>query len=375
MMRKMTSNLTEISVVLPTYNEAENIKLLLPALRKVLEDIVNKNYEIIIVDDNSPDNTAAVARETAAKIGIKSNVKIIVREGKKGLATAVIDGFRASSGKYLIVMDADLQHPPEKIKEMYLELKKGADIVVASRFIKGGRDEGLGFLRKIFSKGAALIGKLMVPQIRVLSDPMSGFFALKRTVIEGRLDQMNPKGFKILLEIMVKGRYSKDNVKEVPIIFRKRAYGESKLGIKEIVDYLLHILSLNEYRILKFMAVGVSGIFVNEGVLWFTHYKVSLPIYLSGLLAIETSILSNFSLNSLVTFRKEKVKGTILTRLGKYHVATAIGAFINYVTLLILTHLLNINPLTANLIGILLGFLANYTLSEHYVWERVGRYE
>jgi dolichol-phosphate mannosyltransferase len=367
--------MTKMSVVLPTYNEADNIKLMLPALKKVLEDITGKRYEIIIVDDNSPDNTATVAKETARSIGIDNNLKVIVREGKRGLATAVIDGFKASSGDYLVVMDADLQHPPEKIKEIYLELEKGADIVVASRFIKGGRDEGLSFARKIFSKGAALIGKLLVPQIRVLSDPMSGFFALRRTVIEGRLDLMNPIGFKILLEIMVKGKYSKDKVREVPIVFGKRAYGESKLGLKEILDYLLHILSLNEYRILKFMTVGVSGIFVNEGVLWLAHYKVALPVYLSGLLAIETSILSNFALNSLVTFRKERAKGTVLTRLAKYHVATAIGAFINYATLLLLTHLLGLNPLVANLIGILLGFLANYTLSEHYVWERVGRYE
>lgn len=364
-----------VSVILPTYNEAENVKILLPVLKEVLGDVAGERYEIIIVDDNSPDKTAEVAVEVARKLGICEKLNVKIRKDKRGLATAVLDGFKVARGKYLVVMDADMQHPPEKIKDMIKGLEMGGDIVVASRFIEGGKDLGLSLYRKIFSKGASLIGKLLVPQIRVLSDPMSGFFALRRTVIEERLELMNPKGYKILLEVMVKGKYSQKNVIEVPIVFGKRAHGESKLGVREIIDYIIHILTLNEYRILKFMAVGTSGVFVNEGMLWLLHYKFSLPTFISGLLAIETSILSNFTLNSLITFRKEKAKGTVLTRLWKYHVATALGALINYLTLLALFYVFGVEPLISNIIGILLGFLANYALSEHYVWERVGKYD
>jgi len=365
----------KVSVILPTYNEADNIELLLPMLKRVLEEVAGDSYEIIVVDDDSPDRTAEVALRVARDAGIADKVRVLVRRGERGLASAVIEGFKASKGEYLIVMDADLQHPPDKVKDICQELERGADVVVATRFAKGGRDAGLSLPRKILSKGASLVGKLLVPQIRPLSDPMSGFFGLRRSVIEGRLEKMRPRGFKILLEVMVKGKYDRRNVREVPIVFGKRARGESKLGASEVFDYLAHVLSLNEYRILKFMLVGVSGIFVNQGVLWATHYRAGLPLYLAGAAAIETSILSNFTLNSLVTFRGEAYRGTVASRLFKYHVATAVGAAINYATLLLLSHLLHVSPLTSNLIGILLGFLANYALSEHYVWERAGRFE
>lgn len=364
-----------VSVILPTYNEAENISVLLPRLKSVLESTVGNEYEIVIVDDNSPDNTAALAIRRANELGMADNVKVLIREEKRGLATAVIDGIKKSSGKYIIVMDADLQHPPEKIKDIVTELIKGAEIVVASRYIEGGKDEGLNIFRKLVSRMASLMGKLLVPQIRPLSDPMSGFFGIDRKVIEGRINQMNPRGFKILLEIMVKGRYLKENVKEVPLVFDKRRYGKSKLGMMGIIEFLMHILSLNDYRILKFMGVGVTGIFINEGTLWLLHYILNLPVKIAGLISIEASIINNYTLNSIITFRKEKVKGGPLYRLGKYHIATAIGAVVNYTVLIILTHLFSIEPLAANMVGIMLGFLANYTFSEHYVWERVGSYE
>lgn len=365
------SPVPRISVILPTYNEAENVKVLIPRLKEVLEGLVGGSYEVIVVDDDSPDGTAEVAAKTAGSLGIGDRVRVIVRRGQRGLATAVLEGFRASRGEFLVVMDADLQHPPEKVAEIYRQLVNGADIVVASRFVRGGGDPGLTPLRRLASRAAALMGKLLVPQIRVLSDPMSGFFGLRKSVIEGEVDHMKPRGYKILLEVMVRGRYSRERVAEIPFVFMRRAYGKSKLGLKEVFDYALHLLSLNNYRILKFMLVGTSGVLVNEGVLWLLHYWLGVPVAFASPVAIELSILNNFTLNSLITFRGERVAGGMLVRLAKYHLSTAIGALVNYVTLLSLVHLFGVEPLAANLVGIVLGFLANYTLSEHYVWKRV----
>ena len=186
---------------------------------------------------------------------------------------------------------------------------------------------------------------------------------------------MKPRGYKILLEILVRGNYDPQMIKEVPYVFSRRFAGKSKLGVLEVFRFLHHVLKLNEYRILKFAAVGLSGIVVNEFMLWLTHYVIALPLYLSGLLAIESSILNNFTWNSIFTFRGLKVSGSILRRMLRYHLAVAIGLAVNYAVLLTLTYVFGVEALISNLAGIALGFLANYTLSEHYVWQRIRRGE
>ncbi len=360
------------TIIIPTYNEAENIRVLLTRLSKALDaHLDRREYEIIIVDDNSPDGTARVAEETGENLGLSSNLKIIVRKKERGLSTAVIEGIKHARGEYIVVMDADLQHPPEKVPELLRELEKGNDIVIATRY-RGGADKGLGLFRKLVSFAAGLAAKLLLPQARLVSDPMTGFFGIRRKVVEGRLDLMNPKGFKVLLEILVKGNYNPKRISEIPYVFGKRMYGESKLGLKEIINYLHHLLKLNDYRILKFAMVGTTGIAVNEGLLYATHYVFRLPLYAAGAISIEASILSNFTLNSIYTFRKVKTSVPLAKRILRYHLATAVGVTTNYAVLLILSYLLGVEPLIANLIGIFLGFIANYTLSEHYVWQRIG---
>ncbi len=360
------------SIIIPTYNEADNIRVLLERIMNVMNnsDIVD-DYEIVIVDDDSPDKTALVARNRAVELGISSKVKVIVRKGVRGLSTAIIEGIKNSVGEYIVVMDADLQHPPEKIPELLKRLNEGNEIVVATRY-RGGVDQGLSLPRKIISRLAGLLAKLMIPQAKFISDPMSGFFAFKRSVVEKKINEMNPSGFKILLEILVKGDYDVKRICEVPYVFSKRLYGESKLGLNEMFNYIMHLLRLNNYRILKFAAVGATGVFVNEGMLYLLHYKLLIPLFVAGALAIETSILNNFTLNSLITFRNVKTKTTLLSRLYMYHIATLLGVSVNYIVLLFLSYVLKVEPLLANFIGILLGFLVNYGLSEHYVWRRIG---
>ncbi len=367
---------TDITIIIPTYNEAENIPELLRRIKNTLEkELPEASYEILIIDDDSPDNTAGIASSIAEELGIRENLQVIIRKEERGLSTAVVKGLENARGKVILVMDADLQHPPEKIPELVRPLLyEDYEISIATRY-KGGRDEGLSFTRKLMSKAATIVAKLLLPQVRKISDPMTGFFAIKDTVVKKNLHNFNPKGYKILLEILVKGDYSPEKIIEIAYTFNRRYRGYSKLGPKETIDYLFHILQLNDYRILKFMLVGLTGLFVNEGILWLLHYKLFFPLWFSGLLSIETSILSNFTLNSLVTFRNVNTKTKLYTKIYRYHIATAVGVSINYSILLSLTYLLHIEPLVSNLIGIIAGFLANYTLSEHYVWQRAPKKE
>jgi len=224
----------KISLVVPTYNERENLPTLMEELRSVQGDY---ELEIIIVDDSSPDGTGEVAEQLA---GEYSHVKVIHRERKKGLASAVIEGFNCASEDILGAIDADLQHPPENIFKMLKKIQNGADIVIASRYVKGGGIEGWSKGRKLISKVASLLPRAIFPKIRNIRDPVSGFFLVKRAALEGA--NLNSIGFKILLEILAKGTY--DKVVETPYVFRERRKGKSKLGFKEYFNYLRHVFKL-----------------------------------------------------------------------------------------------------------------------------------
>ncbi|MEM0020842.1 MAG: glycosyltransferase family 2 protein [Fervidicoccaceae archaeon] len=361
---EMNGSSAKISIVIPTYNEAGNM---LPLLSRIKQALGEENYEVIIVDDNSPDGTANRAIEASSELNMSDRVKVIVREKERGLSTAVIRGIESSSGDIVVVMDADLQHPPEDIKRIIHPIVSGkAEVSIGVRKGKGYR--GLSFFRKIISRGASLVSKLLLPQTRNITDPMSGFFAFRRDVFLRTKGSLNPRGFKIMLELIVKGKVPDNKIAEVEYTFEKRQWGKSKLNSREMLNFVWHLLVLNEFRILKFMLVGVSGIFVNEGVLWLAYYREKILLEISAALGIESSIISNFILNSLLTFGKRK-GGSIAEKLAKYHISTALGVSINYFTLLLLTRLFGIEPLLSNLIGIIFGFLANYALSEHFVWK------
>jgi len=224
----------KISLVVPTYNERENLPTLMEVLRSVLGDY---ELEIIIVDDSSLDGTGEVAEQLSREY---SNVKVIHRERKKGLASAVIEGFNCASEDILGVIDADLQHPPENICKMLKEIQNGADIVIASRYVEGGGIEGWSKGRKLISKVASLLARVIFPKVRNIRDPVSGFFLLKRAALEGA--NLNPIGSKILLEILTKGTY--DKVVEVPYVFQERKKGKNKLGFEEYFYYLRHMFRL-----------------------------------------------------------------------------------------------------------------------------------
>jgi len=225
-----------ISIVIPTFNEAQNIGLLIPKIH----DVLNNHYkhEIIIVDDNSPDGTAKVANSLAKK----HNVRVLVRKKKRGLASAVIDGFKIAKGSILCVMDADLSHPPDVLLKLLVALDD-ADLVVGSRLVKGGGSERWPFHRKLVSLCAQGLARPLTP----VKDAMSGFFALRKSVI--RNVPLEAYGYKILLEILVLGNYKK--IIEIPFTFLNRYFGESKIGVTVEIEYLKQLVHLYKYKFFR----------------------------------------------------------------------------------------------------------------------------
>jgi dolichol-phosphate mannosyltransferase len=222
----------KISIVLPTYNESDNIGLV---TRMITEVLHGKDYEIMVVDDNSPDGTAEIAR----RLGQYYPIKVIKRSGKLGLGTAIIEGFCKSSGDIMGVIDADMQHPPELIPELISALQDGYDIAIASRYISGGGVEGWSFFRRLTSKVATMLARPLVE----IKDPMSGFFLIRRSVFEHLT--LGCTGYKILLEILANGDYS---AKEIPYVFQPRKYNKSKLDAREYYRYLKLLLNLYTKR-------------------------------------------------------------------------------------------------------------------------------
>lgn len=354
-----------LSIVVPTYNEAENLPVLLEEVRNSLEGI---DFEMVIVDDDSPDGTAELAEEMKEKYPF---LKVIKRENERDLATAVIEGFRKSKGEILAVMDADLQHPPEKIREMLAEIDKGADIVVGSRYVPGGEIERWTFKRRFYSKGARAIAYLLLPKSRGVKDPLSGFFMLKKEVLEGT--ELAPMGYKILLEILIKGNYT--NAKEVPITFRDRERGESSLVLNEYGKYTKHLLRLSWaegeiLRFLKFGLVGISGVFVNEGLLWLFWEVTGMYLALASAISVELSIIWNFMWNEVWTFHDRGREGVkeFFKRMGKFNLVSAVGLLLNVAVLMFLHVAFGIYPLTANIAGIAVAFIWNFAANNLWTW-------
>ncbi len=224
-----------ISIIIPTYNEAENIADLLPRLIKVL-DKIDAKYEILIIDDASPDNTAGIARELLGQKG-----RVISRASyKRGLSLSVLEGIRQAKGDIIAVMDGDGSHPPELIPYFIEGLNEGYGLMIGSRYVKGGGTLNFPLTRKIISHFACFIGKL-VTQVK---DNTSGFFCVRKRALENA--KLTPIGFKIGLEVFVKADIN--TFKEIPYTFANRQKGASKLKLKPVLQYLYQVLSLLFYK-------------------------------------------------------------------------------------------------------------------------------
>jgi dolichol-phosphate mannosyltransferase len=354
-----------VSIIIPTYNERDNIT---PLVRRINDALSSYDYEIIFIDDNSSDGTA----ELASTLSFEYPIKVVVRKNKRGLASAVVDGLGQASGEIVGVMDADLQHPPEVIPDLLQTIKGGADIAIASRYVKGGGCQGWGLLRRIMSKGAIVLAHLLLPSTRQIRDPMSGFFMFQRPVVAQ--SHLKPTGFKILLEVLMEGEFH--NTAEVPYTFKTRSGGQSKLNARQQVDYLKHLFSLMRrkgelLRFLKFCLVGGSGVLVNMGLLWLLTELAGLFYLLSAAISIETSIISNFILNDYFTFRDRRspTAKSFLNRLLKFNLVSLAGLGLNMGVLWLLTEVFGMYYLLSNLCGIAVATLWNYLVNTWWTWK------
>lgn len=251
-----------LSLVIPTYNESDNISYLVKQLTELLDRTIAGKYEIIIVDDDSPDLTWKIAQDLRERY---NQVKVIRRQGEKGLSTAVIRGWQEAEGEIWGVIDADLQHPPETLQQLWQVMEKGADLAVASRHVEGGGVSDWSLLRRILSRGAQTIGLVILPEvIGRVSDPMSGYFLVRSSCLVGK--KLNPLGYKILVEVLAKGRIRW--IGEVGYVFQERQEGESKVTKKQYIDYLRHLVRLRlslwqVNRFFRFAVVGLSGVLVD----------------------------------------------------------------------------------------------------------------
>ena len=355
----------EISIVIPTYNERANIT---PLVQRIGNALSHRNYEVIFIDDNSPDGTADEVNSLAASYP----VKVVVRQQKRGLASAVIDGFRHASADIIAVMDADLQHPPDIIPELMTAIESGADLAIASRYIPGSSLPDWSPVRKLISKGAIFIAHLLLPATRSVKDPMSGCFMLRRDVVSAVA--LNPSGFKILLEVLLLGKYRQ--VAQCPITFSSRDQGKSKLSARQQLDYLWHVYSLMRRtgelaRFIKFCLVGLSGVGVNLGLLWLLTERAGLFYVLSAAISIEASIVSNFLLNNFLTFSDRRRQGirALLNHLLRFNIVSLIGVGINLGILWLFTSVFGVYYLASQCVGIIFATLWNYLVNNWWTWE------
>ena len=355
----------ELTVVVPTFNERTNIPLLLARLQRTLDGI---DWEVIFVDDNSPDGTAAAVRSLGES---DARVRCIRRIGRRGLAGACLEGMLASQAQFVAVMDADLQHDETLLAAMLARLRPGdVDLAVASRYVDTGSAEGLAGRRASYSRWSSELARRL---LRVeLSDPMSGFFMLRRSAVEELAPKLSSQGFKILLDIVASARGSL-RIAELPYVFRERQHGESKLDARIVLDFFALMLGklTNDavsFRFLMYCFVGLTGVFIHMAALAVAVDLGGLAFGRAQAAATIVAIAWNFVLNNALTYRDQRLAGwAFVTGLLRFEVICAVGAISNVG---VATWIYGYDPRwwIAGLGGALMGAVWNYVVSAAFVW-------
>ncbi len=354
----------DLSLIIPTYNEKLNISILLS--RVFSEFKKNKiSGEVIVVDDNSPDGTGKIVENLRKKY---PPLRIVHRKEKKGLSSAVIEGFEISKGKILGVIDSDLSHPPKKIVKMFNLIKnKKTEFVIGSRYVRGGKIVGWNLHRKILSKGAIFLAKLFTP----IKDPMTGFFMLKKDLLKNK--KINSKGFKILLEILLKTKY--ERAIEIPITFTNRTRGKSKAGIREIFYYLKNIIGYRKnlrkiYKeFLKYALIGFSGIFVNLLFLYFLTDIAKIYYLISSIFSFSIATTWNYFFNKIWTF-EENLKDEFKKKYFKFFVVSIFALGINTLGMYIFTEIGGIYYLFSQILTAGFTLIVNYTGNKFWTFKK-----
>lgn len=369
------------SLVIPTFNERDNLAALLQQLTNILDAAIPDQYELIVVDDDSPDQTWQIGLELTQEF---PQVRVMRRVGEKGLSSAVIRGWQVARGELLGVIDADLQHPPQVLLELLAKVRDGADLAVGSRHVEGGGVSEWSLTRRFLSRGAQVLGLLILPHVvgRV-SDPMSGYFVCRRAAIADT--ELNPQGYKILLEVIGRGHINV--IDEAGYVFQERTAGASKVTWKQYVDYIHHLLRLRfsgrrgtlrsrfpTKAFCRFALVGLSGVFVDMAVLYLLHTGLGLPLTRSKILAAEVAILNNFTWNDLWTFarisRSQKGVAARFKRFLKFNMICLAGLVLNVLVLNLIYNVIFGQrwAYLANLIAIALVTVWNFWLNLKLSW-------
>jgi dolichol-phosphate mannosyltransferase len=362
-----------LSVVVPTYNEAPNIGELIRRLTAALDPTLGADYEIIVVDDDSPDRTWELALGLVVQ---HPRLRVMRREHERGLSSAIIRGWQTARGELLCVIDADLQHPPGVIVQLEQTMARGADMAVASRHLEGGGVSDWSVARRIVSRTAQIIGLVTLPGVvGRISDPMSGYFMIKRSAIQGI--KLQPLGYKILIEVLARGNFPW--IGEVPYVFQERIHGGSKATARVYLEYLRHLLRLRlstlpVNRFLRFALVGLTGVCVDMSLLYLLSDPTTLGWGLtrSKLIASETAIVNNFLWNDLWTFSdvsaRQKGLTARLRRFGKFQLICLAGVALNATLLNLQFNLLHMNRYLANAVSIAVVTGWNFWLNLKLSW-------
>ena len=372
-----------LSLVIPTYNEGKNIEKIIQVLSELLDEHLPGQYELIVVDDDSPDLTWKIAQELQSEF---LGLRVMRRQTERGLSTAIVRGWQVSRGEVLGVIDGDLQHPPGILLNLLSAIRGGTDLAVASRHIKEGGVSDWNVVRRMLSRGAQILGLIILPRIvSQVSDPMSGFFLVRRSAIAGK--RLSPLGYKILIEVLGRGTIAQ--IAEVGYVFQEREAGESKVTWKQYKDYIHHLLRLRLSlgrlgkmhrklnfpvgRFLRFVAVGLSGLVIDMGLLYLLHGVLGLGLTRSAIVAAELAIINNFCWNDIWTFgdlsRHQNQRGKIFKRFAKFNVICLMGLTLKILLLNGFYNGFHLNAYAANFLAIAAVTIWNFWINLNLSWK------
>ena len=362
----------KICFVLPTYNEEENIENIIQQILKEEKNQSKHTFSILVVDDNSTDETQTIVQRY---ISLNSKVHLVTGQ-KKGLGDAYKRGFNYAlndlQADLIFQMDSDGQHDTSLIPHFVSSIEKGRDVVIGSRFVEGATTPDFSFSRLIMSK----VGNLLVRYvggITQVKDCTSGYRAIRASYLkELDFSYLSTRGYSFQSSLICDLAWRGANISEIPIEFSSRQGGDSKLALRDQIEFLLNIPRLgfrNLEDFMKYSLVGVSGVFVNLGLYLFLTRYYEISEVVAPLIAIESALISNFILNNFWTFGKRITQSRIRVKFVKFHLVSGFSALINYSAFLTLFLVFGLYDILANLIGIGLAAIVNYLINSNWTWK------
>ena len=362
----------KVCFVLPTFNEEGNIEKVIKKIFESEDEQSSYDFSILVVDDNSLDDTQSIVKRL-----IKSNNKIHLITGeKKGLGEAYKRGFKYAIDELntdlIFQMDSDGQHDPNIIPNFLKVIDEGKDVVIGSRFTEGGSTPDFSFSRLLISR----IGNLLVRYVGGIThvkDCTSGYRAINVSYLkEVDFSYLSTKGYSFQSSLICDLAWRGAEISEIPIVFSSRESGDSKLSLRDQIEFLLNIPKLgfrNLKDFIKYSLVGFSGVIVNLGLYTFLTRIYNFSELIAPIISIETALISNFILNNFWTFERRSTQSRIRVKFLKFHLVSGLAAVINYVVFLSLFVTFGVHDIFANLIGIVFAAIANYLINSNWTWK------